>query len=157
MSPTAPDPASADDSSGMVPGVDQAGLTRWLSTVVRHATPPLEVQRIGVGQSNLTYVIADAAHRRWVLRRPPVGNLLHSAHDVLREARILAALAPTEVPVPRIFGVAQAGEVGDGPLVLMEFVDGLVIGDVAASRTLPVAPATARASRWLRRWAKFTR
>src|SRR6202030_4669627 len=68
---------------------------------------------------------------------PPVGNLLHSAHDVLREARILAALAPTEVPVPRIFGVVQAGEVGDGPLVLMEFVDGLVISDVAASRTLP--------------------
>ena len=66
-----------------------------------------------------------------------MGNLLHSAHDVLREARILAALAPTEVPVPRIFGVVQAGEVGDGPLVLMEFVDGLVIGDVAASRTLP--------------------
>jgi aminoglycoside phosphotransferase (APT) family kinase protein len=39
--------------------------------------------------------------------------------------------------VPRIFGVVQAGEVGDGPLVLMEFVDGLVISDVAASRTLP--------------------
>ena len=142
MSPTAaPDPAGAvndgHDSSGMVPGVDQARLTGWLSAVVRHATPPLEVQRIGVGQSNLTYVVADAAHRRWVLRRPPVGNLLHSAHDVLREARILAALAPTEVPVPRIFGVAQTGEVGDGPLVLMEVVDGLVIGDVVASRTLP--------------------
>jgi aminoglycoside phosphotransferase (APT) family kinase protein len=112
-------------------------LTRWLSTVLRDATPPLEFQRIGVGQSNLTYVVSDAAQRRWVLRRPPVGNLLHSAHDVLREARILAALAPTEVPVPRIFGVRQAGEVGDGPLVLMEFVDGLVISDVAASRTLP--------------------
>ncbi|MDT7738235.1 MAG: hypothetical protein QOK09_1604 [Mycobacterium sp.] len=141
MSPTAPDPAGAvndaHDSSGMVPGVDHAGLTRWLSTVLRDATPPLEFQRIGVGQSNLTYVVSDAAQRRWVLRRPPVGNLLHSAHDVLREARILAALAPTEVPVPRIFGVRQAGEVGDGPLVLMEFVDGLVISDVAASRTLP--------------------
>jgi aminoglycoside phosphotransferase (APT) family kinase protein len=129
----------------MVPGVDHAGLTSWLSTVLRDARPPLEFQRIGVGQSNLTYVVSDAAQRRWVLRRPPVGNLLHSAHDVLREARILAALAPTEVPVPRIFGVAQAGEVGDGPLVLMEFVDGLVIGDVAASRTLP-ALARHRAS-----------
>jgi aminoglycoside phosphotransferase (APT) family kinase protein len=141
MSPTAPDPAGAvndaHDSSGMVPGVDHAGLMRWLSTVVRDATPPLEVQRIGVGQSNLTYLVSDAAHRRWVLRRPPVGSLLHSAHDVLREARILAALAPTEVPVPRIFGVAQTGEVGDGPLVLMEFVDGLVVDDVAASRSLP--------------------
>jgi aminoglycoside phosphotransferase (APT) family kinase protein len=72
-----------------------------------------------------------------VLRRPPVGHLLVSAHDVVREARILAALAPTDVPVPRIFGVAQTGDVGDAPLVLMEFVDGVVIGDVTASRALP--------------------
>ena len=124
---------------------------------MRDATPPLEVQRIGVGQSNLTYLVSDAAHRRWVLRRPPVGSLLHSAHDVLREARILAALAPTEVPVPRIFGVAQTGEVGDGPLVLMEFVDGLVIMTSRRRARCRLAPATARASRWLRRWVKFTR
>jgi aminoglycoside phosphotransferase (APT) family kinase protein len=124
-------------TSVTVPGVDQAGLSSWLATLVPNLTPPMNVQRIGVGQSNLTYVLSDTAGHRWVLRRPPVGHLLHSAHDVLREARILAALASTDVPVPRVFGVAQTGEVGDGPLVLMEFVHGVVVSDVAASRMLP--------------------
>src|SRR6202030_1092954 len=68
---------------------------------------------------------------------PPVGNLLHSAHDVLREARILAALAPTEVPVPRIFGVVQAGEGGGGPLVVLGFFVGLVVSGGAGARTPP--------------------
>jgi aminoglycoside phosphotransferase (APT) family kinase protein len=126
--------------ASLVPGVDSARLTSWLTALVPDASPPLDAQRIGVGQSNLTYVLSDAGGQRWVLRRPPMGHLLQSAHDVLREARILSALGPTDVPVPRIYGVAQTGEVGDGALVLMEFVDGVVITDVATSRGLP-APA----------------
>ena len=141
MNPANPDPATEAserrESSDTVPGVDQAALTSWLTTLVRGVTPPVKVQRIGVGQSNLTYVLSDVGGGRWVLRRPPAGQLLHSAHDVLREARILGALAYSDVPVPRIFGVTQTGTVGDAPLVLMEFVDGLVISDVAASSTLP--------------------
>ena len=125
------------ESSYLVPGVDTAQLTSWLTTLVPDASAPLEAQRIGFGQSNLTYVLSDAAGQRWVLRRPPMGDLLHSAHDVLHEARILSALGPTDVPVPRIYGVAETGEVGDGPVVLMEFVDGVVISEVAASRMLP--------------------
>ena len=124
---------------GLVTGIDQAGLTSWLTTLEPDATPPLTAQRISVGQSNLTYVLSDTGGHRWVLRRPPMGQLLNSAHDVLREARILSALASSGVPVPRIYGVAQAGEVGDTPLVLMEFVDGVVVSDVAASQTLPEA------------------
>jgi aminoglycoside phosphotransferase (APT) family kinase protein len=134
--PSASSETEEHDSSVIVPGVDRAQLAAWLSTLESDVTPPLTASRIGVGQSNLTYLLADAVGRRWVLRRPPMGHLLRSAHDVLREARILSALAPTDVPVPRIYGVAQGGEVADEPLVLMEFVDGVVIGDVAASRTL---------------------
>jgi len=141
MSPGVPGPptgaSEGHESSDMVPGVDQAALTSWLTTLVRDVKPPVTVQKIGVGQSNLTYLLSDADGWRWVLRRPPVGHLLHSAHDVLREARILAALAYTDVPVPQVFGVAKAGTVSEGPLVLMEFIDGLVVSDVAASRTLP--------------------
>jgi aminoglycoside phosphotransferase (APT) family kinase protein len=121
----------------MVPGVDSPRLTSWLTTLVPDASPPLSAERIGFGQSNLTYVLSDAVGQRWVLRRPPMGRLLHSAHDILREARILSALGSTAVPVPRIYGVAEAGEVGAGPLVLMEFVDGVVISDAATSRILP--------------------
>jgi aminoglycoside phosphotransferase (APT) family kinase protein len=126
-----------EDSSDTVPGVDYRELTAWLGTLDADLAPPVTARRLGVGQSNLTYILSDAAGHRWVLRRPPVGHLLNSAHDVLREARILSALASTSVPVPRIYGVAQAAEVGDAPLVLMEFVDGVVIGDVSASRSLP--------------------
>ena len=126
-----------EDSLDTVPGVDHRELTAWLSTLDSDLAPPVTARRLGVGQSNLTYILSDTAGHRWVLRRPPMGHRLNSAHDVLREARILSALAPTSVPVPRIYGVAQAAEVGDAPLVLMEFVDGVVISDVAASRTLP--------------------
>jgi aminoglycoside phosphotransferase (APT) family kinase protein len=143
------DPVSASvgqsrESSATVPGMDDAGLTSWLTTLEPNATPPLTAQRIGVGQSNLTYILSDTVGHRWVLRRPPVGHLMASAHDVLREARILDALAPTDVPVPQIFGIAQTGEVADAPLVLMEFVDGVVVSDVAVSHTLP-PPARHRA------------
>jgi aminoglycoside phosphotransferase (APT) family kinase protein len=142
MNPPAGDPSASSeskvqDSLVRVPGVDHAELTAWLSRLDSDVTPPVTAGRIGVGQSNLTYVLSDAAGHRWVLRRPPMGHLLRSAHDVVREARILSALAATDVPVPLIYGVAQTGEVGDEPLVLMEFVDGVVISDVAASRTLP--------------------
>src|SRR6201993_1076509 len=136
--PSAPSGTTVTDSLVMVPGVEHAELAAWLGRLDSDLAPPVTARRIGVGQSNLTYMLSDAAGHRWVLRRPPMGHLLNSAHDVLREARILAALGPTGVPVPRIYGVAQAGEVGDEPLVLMEFVDGLVISDVAASQTLPV-------------------
>src|SRR6202012_2977980 len=118
-----------EDSLDTVPGVDHRELTAWLSTLDSDLAPPVTARRLGVGQSNLTYILSDTAGHRWVLRRPPMGHRLNSAHDVLREARILSALAPTSVPVPRIYGVAQATEVGDEPLVLMEFVDGVVISD----------------------------
>src|ERR1700757_310217 len=128
---------AGESSEWTVQGVEHAALTAWLSGLESDVTPPVTARRLGVGQSNLTYMLSDADGHRWVLRRPPMGHLLASAHDVLREARILSALAATDVPAPLIYGVAQAGDVGDQPLVLMEFVDGVVISDVAASQTLP--------------------
>ncbi len=57
------------------------------------------------GLSNLTYRVTDAAGWRWVLRRPPLGHVLATAHDMAREHRIIAALAPTAVPVPPLVGL----------------------------------------------------
>ncbi len=88
-----------------VVGLDSRAVPRWLATLGIEFTAPLDFQRIGLGQSNLTYRVSDAAGRAWVLRRPPLGHLLASAHDVVREARIIAALEDTDVPVPRILGV----------------------------------------------------
>lgn len=109
-----------------IPGVDSAGLRAWFDSIGVSHSGALRFGRIGLGQSNLTYWVRDQVGRRWVLRRPPLGHTLASAHDVVREARILRALDATDVPTPRIFGVAEAGVAGDAPAVLMEFVDGHV-------------------------------
>jgi aminoglycoside phosphotransferase (APT) family kinase protein len=118
----------------VIEAVDVAAVQRWLPALGIDVVPPLRFQRIGLGQSNLTYRVTDEDGNAWVLRRPPLGHLLASAHDVVREARIIAALADTDVPAPRILGVATDSDV---PLVLMEFVDGLVVDtmDVAEQLT----------------------
>jgi aminoglycoside phosphotransferase (APT) family kinase protein len=125
-----------------VVGIDPAAVTRWFGQLGVGFTEPLRFERIGLGQSNLTYLVRDAGDRRWVLRRPPLGRLLASAHDVAREARIMAALAPTDVPVPEILGVTQDPEIADVPLVLMEFIDGQVIDTMAIAES--VAPQRRR-------------
>jgi aminoglycoside phosphotransferase (APT) family kinase protein len=119
-----------------VVGIDPEAVTRWFDQLGVGFTGPLRFERIGLGQSNLTYLVRDADDRRWVLRRPPLGQLLASAHDVAREARIMAALAPTDVPVPQILSVAQDPEIADVPLVLMEFIDGQVIDTMTAAESL---------------------
>jgi aminoglycoside phosphotransferase (APT) family kinase protein len=117
-------------------GIDAAAVTRWLDELGIGFTGPLRFERVGLGQSNLTYLMHDAGDRRWVLRRPPLGHLLASAHDVAREARIIAALELTDVPVPRILGVAQDPGIADVPLVLMEFIDGQVVDTMAIAESL---------------------
>jgi aminoglycoside phosphotransferase (APT) family kinase protein len=117
-------------------GPDSHAVSRWLGKLGIEFEAPLHFQRIGLGQSNLTYRVTDAADRAWVLRRPPLGHLLASAHDVLREARIIAALADTDVPVPRILGVTADSEFSDVPLVLMQFVDGLVVDTMDVGEAL---------------------
>ncbi|ACC38625.1 acyl-CoA dehydrogenase FadE36_1 [Mycobacterium marinum M] len=126
-----PGPMSED-----IPGVHAEAVSRWLVTLGHQVAAPLRFQRIGLGQSNLTYRVTDAAGRAWVLRRPPLGHLLASAHDVVREARIMAALAETDVPVPRILGVTTDSEFSEAPLVLMEFVDGLVVDTMEVAEAL---------------------
>jgi aminoglycoside phosphotransferase (APT) family kinase protein len=88
--------------------------------------PTVTAGAIGDGHSNLTFLVSDG-HRRVVVRRPPPPPLPPGAHDVLREASLLAALAPTDVPTPRVLATAAAGELLDVPVFVMEFVDGTVI------------------------------
>ncbi|HEU0192004.1 MAG TPA: phosphotransferase family protein [Mycobacterium sp.] len=126
-------------------------MAGWLQELGIPFTGPLTFERIGIGQSNLTYLVRDGDDGRWVLRRPPLGHLLASAHDVAREARILSALQDTDVPVPRVYGLThdrgdhQRGEAGrsgspqdsDGiALLLMEFVDGLVLDRMPVAESL---------------------
>lgn len=87
-------------------------------------------QPIGDGHSNVTYLIerdANTTHRELVLRRPPRGPLPPSAHDVLREARLLRALENTAARVPRVLAVCDDETLIGAPFYVMEYVRGEVI------------------------------
>jgi aminoglycoside phosphotransferase (APT) family kinase protein len=107
------------------------------------AVAPFSAVRVGRGQSNLTYLVEDAASSRWIVRRPPRGHLLDSAHDVLREHRILSALQDTGVPVPAVVGRYVDPALAETPVVVMEHVDGLVVDrpEVAEATDEPLRAA----------------
>jgi len=86
----------------------------------------LTIRRIGDGHSNLTYLITDG-EQEVVVRRPPPPPVPPGAHDVLREARLIRALNQTQVPVPSVLAIAEAGEVLDVPFYVMSFIPGVVI------------------------------
>jgi len=89
-------------------------------------TAPVELTRIGDGHSNISYLAAErGAGRRVVVRRPPAGR--GAAYDVLREARTIAAVGSAGFPAPRVFATAEAGEVLDVPLFVMDFVPGPIV------------------------------
>lgn len=127
------DERSAEDT---IAGIDAAAVTEWLSPLVPALDPPLRFERITGGLSNLTYRVVDAADRRWVLRRPPLGHVLATAHDMAREARILTALESTAVPVPTVVGLCEDVDVNDAPFYVMDLVDGIVASSSAAAAPL---------------------
>jgi aminoglycoside phosphotransferase (APT) family kinase protein len=116
-------------------GVDLVRVEPWLRSRLPDARPPFRLRRLAGGRSNLTYLLTDAGGGEWVLRRPPLGPRQATAHDVLREGRILEALAPTPVPVPAVIGSGSAAGDGD-PLLLMERAAGVSVGDPGAARGL---------------------
>ena len=117
-------------------GIDERAVGSWIGEIV--GRDDVTFRRIGNGQSNLTFLVEADDGQRWVLRRPPLGTLLASAHDVAREHRILSGLQDTSVPVPRVLGLTDDPAMTDAPLLLMSFVDGIVVDDVAVAETLTV-------------------
>ncbi|SDI61007.1 Predicted kinase, aminoglycoside phosphotransferase (APT) family [Rhodococcus triatomae] len=117
-------------------GLNEEAVSAWIAGLGVGAIAPLTFERIGNGQSNLTYAVNDAGGGRWVLRRPPLGTLLSSAHDVVREHRILSSLQGSKVPVPKILGLTEDPEITDAPLVLMSYVAGVVLDGVPAAEKL---------------------
>ncbi|MFC0863203.1 phosphotransferase family protein [Sphaerimonospora cavernae] len=107
-----------------------AAVGGWLAAHVPGLRAPVEFSRLAGGRSNLTFLVTDAAGVRFVLRRPPLGDHPANAHDVLREARILRAVAG-EMPVPAVLAVCEDPAVTGAPFVVMEHLDGLVLRDPA--------------------------
>jgi aminoglycoside phosphotransferase (APT) family kinase protein len=108
-------------------GVDAERVVPWLEANVAGFTGPAEFTLIAGGHSNLTYGVQDANGVKYVLRRPPLGHVLESAHDMGREHKIIAALGPTPVPVPPALAYCDDASVNDAPFYVMGFVEGNII------------------------------
>ena len=100
-------------------GINVAGVTGWFAQHVPEAVAPLTFDLVAGGRSNLTFAVTDANGRKWVLRRPPTSHVLASAHDMAREHRLIAALGPTDVPVPVAVGLCTDEAVNGAPFYVM--------------------------------------
>ncbi len=105
-------------------------LRDFLAGAGLEAPADLTATPVGDGHSNVTYALSTGV----VLRRPPRGPLPPSAHDVLREARLLGALGPTPVRTPEVLAVCADPAVIGAPFYVMEEIHGEVITD-----TIPAA------------------
>jgi len=118
-------------------GIDIQGVTTWLEASVAGTHAPFSFELIGGGRSNLTYRVTDERGGAWVLRRPPTGHVLETAHDMLREFRIITALGRTsDVPVPETFAFCDDAGVTGAPFYVMSFVDGAVVRDAGSAAQL---------------------
>jgi aminoglycoside phosphotransferase (APT) family kinase protein len=109
-----------------IAGIQRDNVTRFFHTHVPGAGGDLEFSLISGGRSNLTYLVSNGVER-WVLRRPPLGHVLPTAHDMRREFRVLSALRDTAVPVPRTFALCEDTAVNDAPFYVMEYRPGIVL------------------------------
>jgi aminoglycoside phosphotransferase (APT) family kinase protein len=117
-------------------GIDAGRVSEWLVDHVGGVRAPFRFDLIAGGRSNLTFSVVDAAGRRLVLRRPPLGHVLESAHDVGREHRIIAALWPTDVPVAEALGFCADPAVNGAPFYVMSFVEGPIVRDLEVGRAV---------------------
>jgi aminoglycoside phosphotransferase (APT) family kinase protein len=131
-----------------VPGVDVAALARYLPGVLDDydTDGELSARLLAGGRSNLTCLLSqpggrDGAGKRWVLRRPPLGHVMPSAHDMAREFRALTSLAGTGVPVPRPRALCTDHSVLGVTFLVYDYVPGLIVADEAAARQLTPAQA----------------
>lgn len=120
-----------------VTGIDVERVTGWLDRHIDDISGPYRFDLITGGRSNLTYRVTDSAGTTFVLRRPPTGNVLASAHDMVREHTIISAVGQTNVPVPRTLGVCTDNEVNGAPFYVMSYVDGVVLD--SADRAAPMS------------------
>jgi aminoglycoside phosphotransferase (APT) family kinase protein len=112
--------------------IDVPNLTRYLAERLPGNDAPLHVEKHEAGYSNETFYITRG-DERWVMRRPPRGVFLPTAHDVLREYRVLTGLHGSGVRAPRTVLACEDPAVNGAPFYLMERVDGTVIRETMPS------------------------
>ncbi len=122
----------------IVQGIDRERVADWLVANIEGAAAPFRFDLIVGGRSNLTFLVTDAGGVRFVLRRPPIGHVLATAHDMAREHRIITAVGQTDVPVPRTLGLCTDDEVNGAPFYVMEYVDGVVLDSPERAEVMPI-------------------
>lgn len=125
-----------------LPGLDLPGLSAWLERAHPELVDePLTAERIAGGRSNLTYAV-EGALVPLVVRRPPLGHVLSSAHDMKREHRVISALAGSDVPVPVAVDIVDDTETNDVTgtvFFVMERAPGMVLAHASQNAGYPAA------------------
>jgi aminoglycoside phosphotransferase (APT) family kinase protein len=109
---------------------DEAALKDYLEKHLKGFRGPLSIRQFEGGQSNPTFLV-EAASGRYVLRKQPPGELLPSAHQVDREYRVMAALANSSVPVPRMLCLCLDRDVIGADFYVMDYVEGRMFSDAS--------------------------
>lgn len=117
---------SSSEKTGPSATIDAEGLKRFIRDNRLGDPSNLRTENISFGHSNEVHLVHFDGNV-WALRRPPRGPLLPTAHDVLREYRVLKALQPTRVPVPRVHASCDDNSYIGAPFYLMEYMRGKVI------------------------------
>jgi aminoglycoside phosphotransferase (APT) family kinase protein len=126
-----------------LPGLDLVRFATWFDDVSPgEIGGPVRGRLISGGRSNLTYEVSDGT-RTWVVRRPPLGHVLATAHDMGREYRVITALRDTDVPVPLTYALCTDPDVLGAPFYVMSKVDGVPYR--TADQLAEVGPIRARA------------
>ncbi len=129
------------------PGLSLGAVAGWLSARGL-VDGSLTAELVAGGRSNLTYLLSSgpsgssdssdsSEEGRFVLRRPPLGHVLATAHDMAREHRVLSALQGTGVPVPRPLALCSDETVTGAPFYVMTFADGLIVRTRADAEAIP--------------------
>ena len=126
-----------------LPGLDLTRFAAWFDgTCPGEIGGPLRGQLIAGGRSNLTYEVTDGT-KSWVVRRPPLGHVLATAHDMGREYQVITALRDTDVPVAPAYALCSDPEVLGAPFYVMAKVDGVAYR--TAVQIAPLGPTRIRA------------
>ena len=136
------------------PAIREKQVSLWLETKLKENScdydPPFNFELVPAGQSNLTFIVSDSGQNKWVLRRPPLSQVLSTAHDMTREFKIISALHPAGFPVPKPIALCEDESINDRPFYVMDFADGLIIrnqeiaGEIPSQTRQECGPALAR-------------
>jgi len=120
--------STAADSQQQAPqGIEPVAVSAWFVEHVPDIVLPLTFSLIAGGHSNLTYRVQDSSAKVLVLRRPPTGHVLATAHDMAREHKIVSGIGGSAVPVPATIGLCEDVAVNAAPFYVMDFVSGPVL------------------------------